>query len=140
MTVELKRLGPGARLDPARIADDVFDEPVDPVLLDAYLRDPNHLLIVALDGDVVVGQCGAAILRHPHKPADFFVDELFAAPTHQRQGIGSRLLEAMLAWGRELGHTEAWLTTDMENAPANALYRKLGGAGEPLMYYAFGLQ
>lgn len=139
MTVTLKRLGPGDTLDPGRIAPEVFDEPVDPALLDAYLRDPNHLLIVALDGDLVVGQCGAAILRHPHKPADFFVDELFTAPSHQRQGIGAGLLEAMLAWARELGHTEAWLTTDMENGPANALYGKLGGVGEPLMYYEFKL-
>jgi len=139
MAIELKRLQPGDRLDPARVASDVFDEPLDPALLDAYLRTPGHLLIVALEDGLVVGQCAAVVLRHPHKPADFFVDELFTASTHQRRGIGARLLAAMLDWGRELGHGEAWLTTDMDNDPANALYRKLGGAGEPLMYYEFKL-
>jgi aminoglycoside 6'-N-acetyltransferase I len=39
-----------------RVADGVFDEPVDGARLAAYLAAPGHHMFVALDGGTVVGQ------------------------------------------------------------------------------------
>jgi aminoglycoside 6'-N-acetyltransferase I len=122
------------------VAPDVFDGPVDPTRLAGYLGTPGHLMIIALDGDLVVGQCAAVIHHHPDKPTELYVDEVGTASTHRRQGIARKLLSAMLEWGRELGCEEAWLGTELDNEEANALYRSFSPAErETMMMYAFVL-
>src|ERR1700761_8171796 len=124
MPVSIKRLSTGDAASLRSIAPDVFDEPVDPRRLAAYLRQPGHMMVLALEGDLVVGQCAGVIHRHPDKSTELYVDEVGTASTHRRQGIAQAMLGEMFAWGRELGCEEAWLGTELDNAPANALYRK----------------
>ena len=78
---------------------------------------------------------------HPDKPAQLFVNEVGVAPTHHRRGIGRRLLVALLARGRELGCTEAWVATEPGNTAARALYSTTGGVEdpEPFVLYTFPL-
>ena len=139
MTVTLKRMQPGDDLDFTDIAPDVFDEPIDLDRLAAYLSEPGHLMILAFEDERVVGQCAAVIHRHPDKATELYVDEVGTASTHLRQGIATSMLEAMFDWGRELGCREAWLGTELDNAAANALYKKAGGTGETMAYYEFEL-
>lgn len=122
------------------IAPDVFDEPIDPERLAAYLAEPGHLMVLAFDGDTVVGQCAGVIHRHPDKPTELYVDEVGTASTHLRQGIARKMLAELFAWGRELGCTEAWLGTERDNHAANALYRGLTPTeDEAIQYYLFKL-
>ena len=139
MSITLKRMQPGDDLDFTEIAPDVFDEPIHPERLEAYLVEVGHLMLLAFEDDVVVGQCAAVIHRHPDKPAELYIDEVGTASTHLRQGIATRLVEAMFDWGRELGCREAWLGTERDNDAANALYRKVGGVGDAMLYYEFEL-
>jgi aminoglycoside 6'-N-acetyltransferase I len=139
MTIHLKRMQPGDELDFAQVDPDVFDEPIHPDRLEAYLAEPGHLMILAFDGDRVVGQCAAVIHRHPDKVTELYIDEVGTAGTHLRQGIATRMVEAMFDWGRELGCREAWLGTELDNLEANGLYRKVGGKPEPMHYYEFKL-
>lgn len=60
-------------------------------------------------------------------------------PSHLGRGIGRRLQDAMLAHGRALGCTEAWLGTEAMNEAARALYRGAGAAEAPFVLYAFDL-
>ena len=46
MAIELRRMQPGDELEFSEIAPDVFDEPIHPGRLEAYLRRPGHLLIL----------------------------------------------------------------------------------------------
>ena len=136
----LKRLSAGDEAVFTHIAPDVFDEPIDPVRLHAYLRTPHQMLLVALEGDLVVGQCAAVIYGHPDKPTELYVDEVGTASTHRRQGIARAMLAEMCAWGRELGCTEAWLGTELDNDAANALYRGFKPIeDETMQYYLFRL-
>src|SRR5690348_16858730 len=112
MSFTVKRLSTDDAALFARIAPDVFDEPVDPERLRAYLSTPGHVMVVALAGDLIVGQCAGVIHRHPDKPTELYVDEVGTASTHRRQGIARAMLEALFAWGRELGCQEAWLGTE----------------------------
>jgi ribosomal protein S18 acetylase RimI-like enzyme len=139
MAIELRRMRPGDELDFDEIAPDVFDEPIHHDRLEAYLLEPGHLMILAFDGEIVVGQCAAVIHKHPDKVTELYVDEVGTASTHLRQGIATRMVEAMFAWGRELGCREAWLGTELDNDAANALYRKVGGEGDKMVYYEFEL-
>ena len=110
------------------IADDVFDDPIVESSAQEFLNDPRHRLVVALDHNVVVGFVSAVIYLHPDKPApELWINEIGVAPTHQRQGIGKRLLQAMLENARQSGCAEAWVLTERTNAAAMAMYTSVGG-------------
>lgn len=104
------------------VAFEVFDEPIRPDRLARYLSEPHHLMVIAEDGGQVIGQAAAVLHHHPDKPTELYVDELGVTPSRHRQGIGRRLLEELLAWGRELGCELTWIGTELDNIPARALY------------------
>jgi ribosomal protein S18 acetylase RimI-like enzyme len=122
MTMEIRRLFSGDDALVMRIAEGVFDEPVRADRLSAYLASPGHFMIVALADGVVVGQCAAVIHRHPDKVSELYIDEVGVTPAFQRQGIATRMLDAMFVLGREQGCKEAWIGTEPDNARARALY------------------
>jgi aminoglycoside 6'-N-acetyltransferase I len=141
MTVMLRRTGPGDEGVFTAIAADVFDEPIHPERLQIYLQTTGHLMVLAIDDRVVVGQCAAVVHRHPDKPDELYIDEVGTASTHLRRGIATAMMEEMFAWGRELGCEGGWLGTELDNVEARGLYEKLkAGPGEKMIYYEFGLQ
>ena len=123
----------------ANIAADVFDEPVHPERLSAYLTAPGHIMVLALDGTLVVGQCAGVVHHHPDKVTELYVDEVGTAAAYLRQGIATAMLTELFAWGRELGCAEAWLGTEIDNHAANGLYRRFGGAEDTIKSYEFKL-
>lgn len=140
MALTLKRLAVGDEPLLANIAPEVFDEPVLPGRLTAYLATPGHLMVLAMDGDLVVGQCAAVIHRHPDKTTELYIDEVGTASTHRRVGVATAMMAEMFAWGRELGCEEAWLGTETDNTAANGLYRGLSPTeDEVIQYYLFDL-
>ena len=106
MTVELRRITADDVHVFDNIADDVFDEPIHAGRLAAYLVEPSHLLMLAIDNGLVVSQCAAVIHRHPDKVNELYIDEVGTATSHLRQGIARRLMDAMFDWGRQLGCEE----------------------------------
>jgi ribosomal protein S18 acetylase RimI-like enzyme len=145
MAIEVRLLGPGDAQVLARVAADVFDNPVDPDLAREFLADPRHHIAVAIDDGLVVGFASAVHYVHPDKPAELWINEVGVAPTHQRHGLGRRVLATLLRHGRSLGCVSAWVLTDRDNAPARALYTAAGGVagadglGESLRGFAFDL-
>jgi ribosomal protein S18 acetylase RimI-like enzyme len=141
--IEIRLLGQGDEALFDNVADEVFDEPVDPVRLAAYLAEPGHHMIVAVHDGVVVGQVAAVVHRHPDKPTELYIDEVGVAPAYQRQGIARRMLDAMLAHGKAIGCEEAWVGTEPENLPARGLYEQRRSPGdaeaEPFVMYVFRL-
>jgi ribosomal protein S18 acetylase RimI-like enzyme len=108
-------------------AADVFDKPADPALARAFLADPRHHIVAAIDNGVLVGFVSAVDYIHPDKPSELWINETGVAATHQRHGLARAMLAAMLDHGRAIGCTTAWVLTDRTNAAANALYRAAGG-------------
>ena len=139
MRVEIRRLRAGDERVLERVADEVFDEPIDSARLQAYLAEPGHYMIVAIADGVVVGQCAAVMHRHPDKATELYIDEVGVTPAMQRQGIARQMLNAMYALGRELGCEETWVGTENDNAAANGLYRSYGVEGEPFVMYLMEL-
>jgi ribosomal protein S18 acetylase RimI-like enzyme len=124
-----------------RLDDDVFDHPVQPALLHAFLAAPSNVLVVAVVGGTVVGMASGFTYLHPDKPLAFFLNELGVSARFQRRGIARRLVERALAWARERGCTEAWVATEASNAAARALYAATGGVedDEPAVVYVYPL-
>jgi ribosomal protein S18 acetylase RimI-like enzyme len=115
----------------ANVADGVFDDPVRQELAAEYVADARLHLAVALEGDLVVGMASGVHYPHPDKPAQLFINEVGVASSHQRRGLGRRLIETLLAHGRELGCHEAWVATEADNEPARQLYVSTGGIADP---------
>jgi ribosomal protein S18 acetylase RimI-like enzyme len=138
--IEIKRLLPVDAHVLAQVAEDVFDEPINPERARDYLAQAHNCLIVALDGTLVVGQARAMVHLHPDKPPELYIDNLGVAPAYRRRGIGRVMVEKLLAWGRDEGCTEAWVGTETDNGPAHALYMALGSApAEPFNLYFYTL-
>lgn len=140
MPLGVRRMRPGDEPAFQRIAPDVFDEPIHPERLAAYLREPGHLMVLAFEGDLVVGQCAGVLHRHPDKTTELYVDEVGTASTHRRMGIAKLMMDELFTWGRELGCAEAWLGSETDNEPAKALYRKYRPKeDEEIQYFLFDL-
>lgn len=137
--IVVRLLGPDEGDALERVAPDVFDGPVHPEWSRQFFADPRHHLAVALDSGVVVGMVTAVHYVHPDKAPQLWVNEIGVAPSHQRRGIGRQLLDTMLAHGRALGCTEAWVGTEETNDAARNLYRAAGGEAEPFVLYFFPL-
>ena len=120
------------------VAKDVFDDPIVESSAQEFLNDPRHRLVVALDDDIVVGFVSAVIYVHPDKPTpEMWVNEIGVAPTHQRQGIGKALMQAIVEEAKRSGCSEAWVLTERANFPAMAMYKSTGGEAtlpDPVMF------
>jgi aminoglycoside 6'-N-acetyltransferase I len=125
--ITVRMLGPDEAAVLGDVADDVFDNDVDPAIAAEFLADPRHHLAVAIDGGVVVGMASAVHYVHPDKPTELWINEVAVAPTHHRSGIGRLLVQELLARGRALGCRQAWVLTDEDNAAARGLYAAAGG-------------
>lgn len=112
------------------VEEDVFDHPVRADLLQAFLAQPSNILVVAVVAGTVVGMASGMTYVHPDKPLTLFLNEVGVSARFQRRGIARRLVAAMLDQARALGCREAWVATEIDNAPARALYRATGGVEE----------
>jgi len=137
MTTEIVRVGPAQAALLERVADDVFDEAIDPARLAAYLAEAGHLMVVAVADGEVVGQARGMVHRHPDEPTELYIDNLGVTPSRQREGIATRLLDDLVDWGCSLGCEEAWVSTETDNGPARALYAGRGAEAEPFVLYAY---
>lgn len=124
------------------VADDVFDDSIDPDAAAEFLADARHHLAVAIADGLVVGFVSAVHYLHPDKPApELWINEVGVAPTHQGQGLARKLMQAMLDEGRRLGCSVAWVLTHRSNTPAMRLYAASGGsqAKEDAVMFEFEL-
>lgn len=88
--------------------------------LDSVLADDCINVVAAHDG-AVVGH--AMLVPDRHGASELAI---FVLAEYQDAGIGTALVEALLGAGRREGVDRIWLTVERWNAPAIALYRKVG--------------
>lgn len=139
--ISIRLLGPGdeALLEAAH--EDVFDHKVVPALARAFLADPRHHIVAAIDDGLIIGSATGVDYFHPDKAPELFVNEVAVAAGHQRRGIARELLRALLGHARTLGCVGAWVGTELDNDAANALYEVTSGKRDApfnLYYYDLG--
>jgi len=54
------------------------------------------------------------------------LNDLFVEPAYRRNGVAAALMDAAVRYAREAGAIRLTLSTELANAPAQALYEKLG--------------
>jgi len=93
--------------------------------LRAIRRYPNAAVYVADDDGQIVGRLSIARDQHPasRHVADL---GLMVAQSHRRQGVGTELLRAAVAWARHAGVRKLELHVFPWNHAAIALYERFG--------------
>jgi len=93
--------------------------------LRAIRRYPNAAVFVCEDEEVIVGRLSIARDQHP---ASAHVADLglMVAGSHRRRGIGTALLDAAVAWGRDSDVHKLELHVFPWNTAAIALYERYG--------------
>ena len=137
MEVQIIRAAPAQAGLLDRVAEDVFDERIDLGRLAAYLADPSHLMVLAISNGEVIGQARGVVHRHPDEPTELYIDNLGVTPTRKREGVATRLLDDLVAWGRSLGCEQAWVGAEVDNEAARALYQGRGSDAETFVMYFY---
>lgn len=97
------------------------------VFLDERLARSESIIFVARLDESVIGfaqlypiftSVGLARVWH--------LNDLFVAPGHRRAGVAKALVQHCIAFARQDGAARLTLETQATNAPARALYEKLG--------------
>jgi ribosomal protein S18 acetylase RimI-like enzyme len=91
----------------------------------------SQLPLVATAGDAFVGLVWGWI--DPAKPDVAQVFQMWVAPEARGRGLGSRLLDAVVAWAREAQAKSVILRVTCGNTAANRLYERYGfkASGDP---------
>ena len=97
--------------------------------LRGVLDSPDDVVFVAeLDG-AIAGYVYAALeplsWKELRGPAGF-IHDVAVETTFRRSGVATKLMEAAIAWLRERGAPRVILGTATPNAPAQALFHRLG--------------
>ena len=117
------------------VATDLFDEPVRPDLLSAFLADDTHWLVVAVLDGKVIGKATAMVHRRPDKDDELYLDEIDVVPNLRQKGIAKLILKKMLKLADDWGCEECWLGTEKDNIPARKLYESNGAKPEEFVLY-----
>jgi len=97
--------------------------------LGTQLREPDVCVLVAEDGDEVVGYVYAALEPHSWKElrdAAGFIHDVAVAEGHRGRGIGSLLISGASEWLRARGAPRVLLWTAERNLAARQLFTRLG--------------
>lgn len=95
--------------------------------LDALLSGPTFIALVALEGEEVVGGLAAYELRKlEQERSELYIYDLAVSAAHRREGIATALIESLCGIARERGAWVVYVQADPVDAPAVALYTKLG--------------
>lgn len=89
------------------------------------LADGGRHLLVAEDGDRLIGTVVLTKAPQPNQPHRADVGKMLVLASHRRKGVGRRLLDAVEALAREEGRTLLMLDTTLGSS-GDLLYRSCG--------------
>ncbi|MCI9467955.1 MAG: ribosomal protein S18-alanine N-acetyltransferase [Oscillospiraceae bacterium] len=105
----------------AAIERECFSDPWDRETIARQLSGPNHLFLTAMDGPRVAGYVGLM-----HVLDEGYISNVAVSAGYRRQSVGDRLIDALVARGRDLRLSFLTLEVRRSNDPATALYAKHG--------------
>ena len=92
------------------------------------IRAQGGEVLVAVDGDQVVGVCQLLDLAHlQHRGGHVAeIESVHVAAERRGEGIGSKMLDAAVAWASSRGCYRVQLTSHVERADAHRFYSSNG--------------
>ncbi|WP_103502405.1 MULTISPECIES: GNAT family N-acetyltransferase [Streptomyces] len=121
---------PAASVAEIQAASALFDGPVRAEWAERFLAERTHHLLFAFAEGTAVGMISGVELTHPDKGTEMLLYELGVGEEHRRRGIGTALVESLLAVARERGCYGMWVGLDTDNDAALRTYAATGGDHE----------
>ena len=142
MAFEIVRLSTDTTPYLDRVAGEVFDNPINAAQLAAFMADPRHIMVLAIEEGAVVGMASGVGYFHPDKPPQMWINEAGVALTRRRRGIGKALTSALVHEARIRGCVYAWLGTAADNAAGQACFGSVPGveSPQPFLLYEWDLE
>lgn len=95
--------------------------------MERLLGSDAFIALVARKGGEVVGGLAAYELhKFEQERSEIYIYDLAVAEAHRREGIATALIERLRAVAAQRGAHVAYIQADLGDAPAIALYSKLG--------------
>jgi aminoglycoside 3-N-acetyltransferase I len=142
--IVVKRLGAadiGLALETFRVMTDVFDEgggALSAEYVATLLGRPDFWALAALKDGKPIGGVTAHVLPMTRQEArELFIYDLAVLTTHQRRGVGRRLVETLCAAAAADGVPVAFVPADVEDEHAVAFYHALGGEAAVATIFTF---
>lgn len=104
------------------------------------LAQPDALVLVAREGETVIGFAEAAIRRDYVNGCDTspvaFVEGIYVVPGQRRRGVARAMIAAVEDWARQRGLSELASDALLDNAQSHAMHEALGfGETERVVYF-----
>ncbi len=98
--------------------------------LSNFIEDKNTYGFIAKEENKIVGFAYAYTLLRPDGKTMFYLHSIGMLPHYQNNGYGSKLLEFIKDYSKNLGCSEMFVITDKGNQKACHIYEKLGGIND----------
>lgn len=99
------------------------------------LRSETFIALAAFDRETIVGGLAAYLLpKFEQARSEIYIYDLAVASQHRRQGVATSLINHLRRQATELGAYVIYVQADYGDAPATALYTKLG-VREDVMHF-----
>lgn len=90
------------------------------------INSPWHDVLLAVDGEVVLGMCSLSITMGAGIRKNAYLEDFVVSSSARGQGVGDRLWQAMLEWGKEKGAKRLEFTCGNGREVAQAFYKNHG--------------
>ena len=86
------------------VAEGVFDEAIRQDEARAFLKDASHIMMLAMEDELVVGMASGVVIRHPDKLRELWINEVGVADRARGNGLAQRLMRGLFDWslGRDI--------------------------------------
>jgi len=106
--------------------------------LATLLSREDFIVYVALSENAVVGGLTAYILpSYYSQSSEVYLYDLAVKTSHQRKGIGKKLLNALTEYCHQNGYKEFFVQADEADTHALDFYRSTGGSAEKVTHFTY---
>ena len=103
------------------------------------LADPKFFTLVArIEGEMVGAMAGYELVKFEAERSEFYIYDLAVRAPFRRRGVATRLIAALKPIAKAAGGWVIFVQADPVDAPAVALYEKLGRR-EDVLHFDIGV-
>jgi aminoglycoside 3-N-acetyltransferase I len=119
----------------------VFGEGLSPVssqyAASLLSRDDFWVIAALANGEPIAGLTAFVLPLVRSELSELFIYDIAVMPTHQRHGIGRRLVEMARSLAVERGIATTWVPVENEDVHALEFYRSVGGTPSSVTIFTF---
>jgi ribosomal protein S18 acetylase RimI-like enzyme len=109
-------------------------QPTDEYLERLLARDTFVALVAQQDGAVIGGAAAYLLPKFERARHELYLYDIAVVEAHRRRGVATALITALGSVAHERGADVLYVQADIEDAPAVALYDRLGRRAEVLHF------